>query len=160
MVRADLQSNCPNISLSGLYISSFNINLQSILKLSGPALTEERHSEPGCEISVTASYKYSWSFTSFCPNISRFGFASVPISLFIPPQWLDTVDWLQMVEDWNTFKLTSISTEISPDLICIFWFGPTYGGRGMFSSTVITTKYQLAGFPDYLHQPKLEFSPV
>ena len=52
--------------------------------MTGLALTEERHSEPGCEISVTASYKYSWSFTSFCPNISRFGFVSVPISLFIP----------------------------------------------------------------------------
>ena len=67
-----------------------------------------------------------------CPNI-----------IIYTLQWPDTVDWLQMVEDWNTFKLTSISTEISPDLICIFWFGRTYGGGGMFSSTVITTKYQL-----------------
>ena len=70
-------------------------------------------------------------------NISRAGPMSVPISLFIPHNaghW----GWLQMVEDWNTFKLTSISTEIRPDLICILWFVGTYGdgggGRGMFSS--------------------------
>ena len=109
--------------------------------LTGPALYVEvgqirrwKHSEPECEISGTASYRYSWSFTSIYHGLvlcqSQYH--------YLYPTMAGHWGWLQMVEDWNTFKLTSISTEIRPDLICIFWFVGTYGdgggGRGMFSS--------------------------
>ena len=125
--------------------------------MTGLALTEERHSEPGCEISVTASYKYSWSFTSFCPNISRFGFVSVPISLFIPYNgrtlWTDC-RWLRIGIHLNLHpyqqrldRISFVYSDLSGHMVMVVVVGEC------FPLTVIRTKYQLAGLSDCLHQP-------
>ena len=128
--------------------------------LTGPALYVEvgqirrwKHSEPECEISGTASYRYSWSFTSIYHGLvlcqSQYH--------YLYPTMLDTgadCRWLRIGIHLNLHpyqqrldRISFVYSDLSGHMVMVVVVGEC------FPLTVIRTKYQLAGLSDCLHQP-------